>query len=565
MALMEAFVVIKASLAPLKKGLSLAKAAVSKAMAAMQATINKMVSISKKAFLGLAAVMGLTSWAAIKQEKSEYMLAAALKATGEYTDEAFEKFKLFASSIQQVTVYGDEDTLMLMKLMKSLGVTSDKLEEATKMAIGMAAATDRDVKSMAMYIALAIQGETTMLRRYIPALKKCTDKTKELGIITKFAADGFKMARAEADITSGALKQMKNVLGDVAETIGKPFLDNIKKTAIKIKDWSLAHQEAIGRVAESFDRILELVVKVLGKFLAPMIDKLSKLAKKFAGFTTESRIKETIIDIAEWADKVWLRIKTLWDLITDLWSGDRFESALKYGLDKALAQFEVWGKQLKILAVGTAKIAGNAFSNQYAASIAKMLTRFATPKGLLGKAAGVSPLLTLGRMGMYKTAGGLLEAAKTGKAKVPGFEELLKQAGQITPREITMPSVLKDALDKYSSTIDKESNLIEEKWDQLRREIQLTEKQAKIAEEEAIAGKGVTPGAAGISSKVGFVGLTEAWKMMATGLTAKKDPVVIEQKKTTQAIQENNRIQKLSLIAMQSVEKNIKNVGMVGP
>ena len=563
MALLEAFVVIKASLAPLKRGLSLAKAAVSKAMAAIQSSINKMVSISKKALLGLAAVMGIASWAAIKQEKAEYLLAAALKATGEYTDIAFEKFKAFASSIQQVTVYGDEDTLMLMKLMKSLGVTSDKLEEATKMAIGMAAATDRDVKSMAMYIALAIQGETTMLRRYIPALKKCTDKTKELEIITKFAADGFKIARAEAEITSGALTQMKNVIGDVAETIGKPFLDNITKTAKRIKDWSLAHQDAIGKVAESFDRILEISVKVLGKFFAPMIAKLGELAKKFAGFTSESKIKETIIDIAAWADKIWSRIKTLWNLITDLWSGDRFKSALKYGLDKALAQFEVWGKQLKILALGTAKIVGTAFSNNYAKVVSEKFTKLATPKSLFGKAFGITPVGLLARASLYKAASKTADAAGA-RPTAPGFGELMKKAGRVTPREIAMPSILKDALDKYSSTIDKESNLIDEKWDQLRKEIQLTDKQAKTAEKEAEGIKTAT-GKTGIPSKVGFVGLTEAWKMMASGLTAKKDPVVIEQKKTTQAINENNRIQKLSLAAMQSVERNIKNVGMVGP
>lgn len=88
--------------------------------------------------------------AAMKQEDAVFLLEAALKSAGEYTAEATKKFQAFAASIQQATVYGDEEVLALMQLMKSLGVTSNKLEQATRMAIGLAAATGRDVRSMSM-------------------------------------------------------------------------------------------------------------------------------------------------------------------------------------------------------------------------------------------------------------------------------------------------------------------------------------------------------------------------------------------------------------------------------
>lgn len=173
--------------------------------------------------------------AAMKQEDALFLLEAALKATGEYTEAGMERFEAFAASIQQATVYGDEEVLSLMQLMKSLGVTAGGLEQATRMAIGLAAATGRDVKSMSMYIALAQQGEFTMLRRYIPALRSTTDATEQLRIITEFAANGFKIAEAQAETTSGSFAQMTAAVGDLAEAVGEPFLDNMARDADDVK------------------------------------------------------------------------------------------------------------------------------------------------------------------------------------------------------------------------------------------------------------------------------------------------------------------------------------------
>lgn len=169
--------------------------------------------------------------AAMKQEDAVFLLEAALKAAGEYSSEAMEGFEAFAASIQKATIYGDEEVLALMQLMKSLGVTSDALEQATRMAIGLAAATGRDVKSMSMYIALAQQGEFTMLRRYIPALRRTTDATEQLRIITEFSARGFKIAEAQAETTSGSITKMWNAISDLAEVAGKPILEPMAKNA----------------------------------------------------------------------------------------------------------------------------------------------------------------------------------------------------------------------------------------------------------------------------------------------------------------------------------------------
>ena len=101
---------------------------------------------------------------AMEQEKAQWALRAALVSNDEYTKETLKSYTDFASAIQKVTTYGDEQVLMLMALMKNLGVHKDKLKLAAEQAIGLASATGRGVESMAMYIALAHQGEFTMLR-----------------------------------------------------------------------------------------------------------------------------------------------------------------------------------------------------------------------------------------------------------------------------------------------------------------------------------------------------------------------------------------------------------------
>jgi len=182
-----------------------------KAIAAVggAAAVFTLVNMTKQ-FVGLA----------MAQQDAEIAMSAALKVTGEYTEKLDNQFKSFASSIQKVTTLGDEEVLKLMALQKNLGVSTDRLEEATKMSIGLAAATGRNAESMAMYVALAEKGEFTMLRRYIPALRATTDKTEQLKILTDFCARGFEVAKSKTETFSGALKQTSNTFGDLREKIG---------------------------------------------------------------------------------------------------------------------------------------------------------------------------------------------------------------------------------------------------------------------------------------------------------------------------------------------------------
>ncbi len=65
--------------------------------------------------------------------------------------------------------------------------------------------------------------KTTALQEYIPALSKCKTEEEKLAEVQKLSASGFAQAKAEAETTSGRLKQCANAWGDLAETAGGVF------------------------------------------------------------------------------------------------------------------------------------------------------------------------------------------------------------------------------------------------------------------------------------------------------------------------------------------------------
>ena len=530
--LMKAQVVITGMLDPLKKSMRAAKALVSKTMQAITATIKKMISITKKALLGLAAIYTIATIAAIKQEKSQFLLAAALKATGQEADALMPKFKAFASNIQKVTVHGDEDTLMLMQLMTSLGVTSDQLENATKHAIGLAAATDRDVKSMGMYIALAQQGETTMLRRYIPALRAATSQTEEMAIITRVSAGGFKIAQAAAETTAGKLAQMKNAIGDVFEKIGGPFLDNIKRSAQAVTNWAVNNQEAIGRLSERFDNFLTRIV--------PM----------------------AVTKMREWGEIIWSTIKTTWNFIIDLWKSNEFANAIKHGLDLSLSQFEKWATQLVLLFKGVGSDIAAAVMNplrEKQISAAKKID-YAVARLTMSREQVKKMMAQAEETGFYENRFKVLPTGNTARA--------IQQAADITARQVIMPPEVKKRYDSFISELKKNTEAIKAKYlgktpsalDFAKPTI------APLTPFEATGDK--KKGAA----RIGFVGLEEAWKKMATGITGgKQKPEEQTAKNTSEANKHLKNIGKTlkenfkgETPVLNTLMKALQNLGTVG-
>ena len=187
--------------------------------------LNQSLMLVMAAFRAISGTVKDVISAAATQESAELKLAAALRLTGDATASNMREFKEFASGIQEVTIYGDEMLLGLMATAKSMGVSTDKLKEATVAAIGLSKAYNKSLGGAIEYVAQASNGNTMMLQRLIPELMNASTEAEAFAMVLDIGASNISLATEETETYSGALEQLEGVWGDLKEKMGEGFAD----------------------------------------------------------------------------------------------------------------------------------------------------------------------------------------------------------------------------------------------------------------------------------------------------------------------------------------------------
>lgn len=181
--------------------------------------------------------------AAIVQRRAEAQLNAVLKSTGQAAGLTAEELKNMASELQNVTNFGDEAVIgaeNLLLTFKNIG--RDTFPQALKSVLNVSTAMGQDLKNSAIQVGKAlndpIQGLTALRRVGITFNKEQENQIKSfarLGEVTKaqtiileelesqFGGSAEAIVKADAGLT-----QLKNVFGDLKETIGSTILDSIE-------------------------------------------------------------------------------------------------------------------------------------------------------------------------------------------------------------------------------------------------------------------------------------------------------------------------------------------------
>ena len=225
--LAEAFVELKAKGAStLKTQLSGVKAMATKLGSVFKSLGRKMLRAFSPIGLAIGGMLTVLSVKKIlsltaAQEQAVNDLESAIASSGQSTEKWSKKLQDVASSIQKITIYGDEALMPVMALGLNMGIGADKMEESTKAAIGLSKAFGIDLKTSMKMVALAMQGEFTLLQRYVPELRSVSTEAEKLAIFQKLVAAGFQQAQAETKTASGQYQQLKNELGDLGELVGK--------------------------------------------------------------------------------------------------------------------------------------------------------------------------------------------------------------------------------------------------------------------------------------------------------------------------------------------------------
>ncbi len=207
--------------------------------------------------------------AAQVQEDAINRLNSALEISGKFSEQASQDLQDYASSLQQVTRFGDEAILSSQALIQSLGnLSKDELKDATKATLDLAAALKIDLNAAATLVGKAAAGEVGSFSRYGLSIKKAENNTKTFARALDAIEEKFGGAAAnDVKTFSGSVEQLSNTFGDLLEEFGFA----ITKSPIVlsgIDNLNKAIKSAIGITKAFIDnfRFIEDLVNPLSKF-----------------------------------------------------------------------------------------------------------------------------------------------------------------------------------------------------------------------------------------------------------------------------------------------------------
>ena len=214
------------------------------------------------------------SWvqAAEKQAQAEGTLQNTLSRLG--IKENINDWREWAGELQNATTYGDEYILQLANMATQFTKNGASAKELTKTAMDMAAATGGDAKEAMSALLRAASGSDKALKAYgvylsdaeKEALKTASAAEKMAIVIEKAKGQYSGFSEALANTPEGAIKQIKNIVGDIKEKLGSvialPFVSYLKAIALGLnKVFGLTD-----KATQNF-KISGNVINVIGKSL----------------------------------------------------------------------------------------------------------------------------------------------------------------------------------------------------------------------------------------------------------------------------------------------------------
>jgi len=248
--------------------------------------INRGLGIAMKGAAVASGLLVAEGYRAIKafekQERAEARLAQAMKNQGYFTKKNYEELKKLAAARQQVTRFGDEETLSAQAMLASFKFNTEQIKRLTPAMqdlATMAAKTtgaEMDLENAAKLVGLAIEGQPGRLRQMGISLTDADKRALELAttleektniVLEIFRKNAGGLAEAEGRTLSGRLAILKNDFGDLEEKIGgailrgldpllKKFVEFAKtdETRRKVEEFAEKVSQAILNSADAFER-----------------------------------------------------------------------------------------------------------------------------------------------------------------------------------------------------------------------------------------------------------------------------------------------------------------------
>jgi hypothetical protein len=230
------------------------------------------------------------SKAAAEDQKSQTVLATALRNTTGATDKQIASVEDLISSMQMAAGISDTELRTgfqnLVRATKDVTEAQDLLTLATDVSVG----SGKSLESVTLALAKAYQGNLSSLKRLGIPLDENIVKTKDFDAATKVLSDTFGGSAANAaDTYAGKLAITTQKLQEAAEAIGKVFipiisdliavLDPAVETLNLLGDAMQKNNDKASESPSVFRTILGLM-PVIGKNFRVTADDVGKFANE---------------------------------------------------------------------------------------------------------------------------------------------------------------------------------------------------------------------------------------------------------------------------------------------
>ena len=203
--------------------------------------MGKAVGIASAAYFGARGLIsGFSTVIRLAgiQEQAEKKLEVALGKTS-------KALLNQATALQKMTTFGDEAIIGVQSSLAAFIKDEEQIKKATEATLDMAVAMGMDLKAAGDLVAKTLGSSTNAMSRYGIEVKGAVGSTERLESLTNNVATLFGgQASAQAETMTGQIEQMKNSMGDAAETLGEVFgpaiigsADLIKGAAESLKDF----------------------------------------------------------------------------------------------------------------------------------------------------------------------------------------------------------------------------------------------------------------------------------------------------------------------------------------
>ena len=164
-----------------------------------------------------------------EQENAVNKLNVALRNQGIYTAETSKDLQDFASELQKVTTFSDENIIQTEAMLTTFGLAGDELKKTTKAALDLSTGLGVDLTTATMLLGKAAVGETTTLGRYGIKIDENIPKADRFAAALDAVNARFGgSAEAAVNTMSGSLANLGNKLNDIQERIGEELVPVIR-------------------------------------------------------------------------------------------------------------------------------------------------------------------------------------------------------------------------------------------------------------------------------------------------------------------------------------------------